>query len=156
MLNVATKNFFFFFQNQMSGFHDMQNMFAGLKLGQSGEVGLTGLLSVVSKLGPISNQIQKHDSDYNIKEKMSNDEPNSIHHPVNMTPLERLARSVTHDEGQSHSDGLSNNMMYKMLQNICGSVSQMRDVKSVQKQEDNDTIDDIRMNDHNRYVTYTC
>lgn len=132
-----------FQKTQMSGLQGIQNMFGGLNLGQTD--GLSGLLSVVSKLGPMTNDRQKsHHSansqkdqcDQSISPPFSSGRLNS-----DIKPLENLARSLSQGEDQSQFEGQDGDMMYKMLQNICGSVSKMRDVKV--RQDEKTTQDDV-------------
>ena len=130
----------------MSGLQDMQNMFGGLNLGQAqaGDSGISGLLSMVSKLGPFNKQKQKSSSvDLDSTSHIDNAQDSMLDRlNVKMLPLERLARSVSESEGQGQLEGEGSDVMYKMLQTICGSVSKMRDSQQVQKQDgDNEDVD---------------
>lgn len=137
-----------FQKTQLSGLQGFQNMFAGLNLGQADPGGLSGLLSVVSKLGPMTNDRQNSHhkatnsqtdkSDQSISSTFSSGRLNS-----DIKPLENLARSLSQGEGQSQFEGQDGDVMYKMLQNICGSVSKMRDVKV--RQDEENTQDDVHL-----------
>ena len=142
------------FQTQMSGLQGIQNMFGGLNLGQTD--GLSGLLSVVSKLGPMTNDRQKS---HNLAVSQKDQCDQSISPPFSsgrlnsdIKPLENLARSLSQGEDQSQFEGQDGDMMYKMLQNICGSVSKMRDVKV--RQDEKTTQDDVHFQQRteNRFV----
>ena len=140
------------FQTQMSGLQNIQNMFARLNIGLAGDSGLSNLFSVVSKLGPMPKDGQKleHEASF---EGQSNSAVSSHSEGTDMKPLENLARSLSQSEGHLDFEGQgSENMMYKMLQNICGSVSKMRDVKIVQQDEGTQDNEDVQPKSSSRYV----
>ena len=132
---------------------DVQDMFGGLNLGQgqTGNSGITGLLSMVSKLGPMKKP-KPLSQDQNGTNKDNGHDSMLDRLNVRMLPLERIARSVSESGGQGETEGEGQDVMYKMLQSICGSVSQMRDNEQVQKQDIDDMEeDDVVPNCDNRY-----
>ena len=138
------------FQTQMSGLQDIQNMFAGLNMGPAGDNGLSNLLSVVSKLGPLAKDQHKLDS----KTNMEAVSESLVTGNANMKPLANLARTLSQGEGHTDIEGQGpgeDNMLYKMLKNICGSVSQMRDVDTNQNEDGgNQADDDMQLNPSTR------
>ena len=141
------------FQTQMSGLQDIQNMFAGLNMGPAGDNGLSNLLSVVSKLGPFAKDQPKLDSKTNMEAEPKSSFP-LVAGNANMKPLANLARTLSQGEGHTDIEGQGpgdDNMLYKMLQNICGSVSKMRDVDTDQNDDGgNQADDDIQQNPSTR------
>ena len=131
-------------QTQMSGLQDIQNMFAGLNMGPAGDNGLSNLLSVVSKLGPLAKDQPKLDSKTNMETESKSSFP-LVTGNANMKPLANLARTLSQGEGHTDIEGQGpgdDNMLYKMLQNICGSVSKMRDVDTDQNEDGGTQADD--------------
>ena len=132
------------FQTQMSGLQDIQNMFAGLNMGPAGDNGLSNLLSVVSKLGPFAKDQHKLDSKTNMEAESNSSFP-LVTGNANMKPLANLARTLSQGEGHADIEGQGpgdDNMLYKMLQNICGSVSKMRDEDTDQNEDEGNQADD--------------
>ena len=137
----------------------MQDMFGSLNLGQghTENSGITGLLSMVSKLGPMKKP-KPLTPDQNGSSHTNNAHESMLDRlNVRMLPLEKIARSVSESgcqsEGQTEGEG--HDVMYKMLQSICGSVSQMRNSEqkqTIEKDLNIEVEEKVVPNYDNRYV----